>query len=183
MYADKMKTTCQLRNIGRSHRVKYRITPPHLSILVTIDASDLLFRYQREDSVRQFLLATTCWWQSTKWISTCQLRNIGRSHLVKYHISPPHLSILVTIDASDLLFRYQREDSVRQFLLAIDCKRKSTKWKPHANFAIWAALTVLKIVLEDQSTPWNGNWCTESSLWYLKRRSEASIVPINNPLL
>jgi hypothetical protein len=30
-----------------------------LSILVTIDASDLLFRYQREDSV-QFLLATTC---------------------------------------------------------------------------------------------------------------------------
>jgi hypothetical protein len=90
-------------------------------------------------------------------------------------------SLEIAIDASDLLFICLREDPKHQLSLAIDHRRKSTKWMSRVDFATLCFLTLFKLVQNNQNKPWNGNWCTGSSLWHIQRRSGASIVICNGP--
>jgi hypothetical protein len=84
--------------------------------------------------------------------------------------------LIGTIDASDLLFRYQREDSVHQLPF------QGVFWSSRTIFNTVRAAHIAKLACGFHFVDFrlqsiaSKNWRTESSLWYLKRRSEASIV-------
>ena len=104
---------------------------------------------------------------------------LRRWHVI-FILSAYNNGLLVeTIDASDLLFRYQREDSVHQLPF------QGVFWSSRTIFNTVGSADIAKLAcgihfvnFHQRVVTSSNNWRTESSLWHIRRRCEASIVTV-----